>query len=260
MKKRSLFAAVAMLLVSALVLTSATFAWFAAGQATTVTTVTSKVQNNDGSLLVAAQNAQGFFKTEIGAADFVAANSGLLAADNVLTPVDAKIVGNNAPVWFGCTYDGFEFDASANGTGYLNYNWYIKSDKDGTINLVPSFTVGTGGAFVYGLVIVNNVNYIFGTSGDSYVPFNDSNVEATEGASGTMGIVDSNDTITAGALYNGTVSVQNPAAINIAATAGTVYTIQCYVWAEGQDDGCYGSVSNTGAGFSFAPTLTLPTP
>lgn len=43
MKKRSLFAAVAMLIVSAIVLTSATYAWFATGGSTSINTITGKV-------------------------------------------------------------------------------------------------------------------------------------------------------------------------------------------------------------------------
>lgn len=43
MKKRSLFAAVAMLIVSAILLTSATYAWFATGGPATISTITGKV-------------------------------------------------------------------------------------------------------------------------------------------------------------------------------------------------------------------------
>ncbi len=53
MKKRSLFAAVAMLLVSAVVLTSATYAWFAAGSKADIDQIKAKVTAGDGTLQIA---------------------------------------------------------------------------------------------------------------------------------------------------------------------------------------------------------------
>lgn len=260
MKKRSLVAAVAMLLVSALVLTSATFAWFAKGNAATVTTMTTTVSNNDGALLVAAKNADGFWKTSIAAEDFI--NAGTFsgtATNNALKPVDMKLATlTSTPAWYGCSFDGYEYNgAAAVGDEYITYTWYIKSDKAGTIDLVPSFNAGTGAGFVYGLVIVNGTAHIYGTTSDSYVPFDDVNVKATEAAGGTAGVVDAAE-VTQGALASTYAStVTNDASIQISATAGQAYSVECYIWAEGQDSGCTGAVSNTGATFSFAPTLTL---
>lgn len=260
MKKRSLVAAVAMLLVSALVLTSATFAWFAKGTATSVTTMTTTVTNSDGSLLVAAKNADGFFKTSISADDFIATGDyeGLTATNNALKPVDMKLATlSSEPVFYGCSYDGYTFTAGAAASGdYLVYNWYIKADKAGTIELNPSFNAGTGTGFVYGLVRVNNICHVYGTSSDTYTPFDDNNLTATE-AGTPNGVVEAGE-VGAGALAANAVSVTNDASIQIAATANQVYTVTCYIWAEGQDTGCFGSVSNSGATFSFAPSLTLP--
>ena len=57
MKKRSLVAAIAMLIVSAIVLTSSTYAWFASNSAANVETISANVANNDGSLQIMATEA-----------------------------------------------------------------------------------------------------------------------------------------------------------------------------------------------------------
>ena len=56
MKKRSLVAAIAMLMVSAIVLTSSTYAWFATSSAAAVDKFSATVTNNSGSLTVQAVN------------------------------------------------------------------------------------------------------------------------------------------------------------------------------------------------------------
>jgi len=60
MKKRSLFAAVAMLIVSAIVLTSATYAWFATGGAATqVGTITGKVAQASAGIRLRTESSSG---------------------------------------------------------------------------------------------------------------------------------------------------------------------------------------------------------
>jgi hypothetical protein len=85
MKKRSLIASIAMLLVSAIVLSTSTYAWFSAGAAVSVEKITASVQNTDGSLQVSATGAADswgdileqstiealFASTQEGAADFI---------------------------------------------------------------------------------------------------------------------------------------------------------------------------------------------
>ncbi|MBQ2812726.1 MAG: hypothetical protein IJE63_05680, partial [Clostridia bacterium] len=70
MKKRSLVAALAMLMVSAIVLTSSTYAWFATGKTAKVSNVSATVGNSDGNILVSADGEN--FNTSISFDDFVA--------------------------------------------------------------------------------------------------------------------------------------------------------------------------------------------
>jgi hypothetical protein len=59
MKKRSLFAAVAMLIVSAILLTSATYAWFATGGPATISTITGKVAEAGAGITLRTQPTSG---------------------------------------------------------------------------------------------------------------------------------------------------------------------------------------------------------
>ena len=249
MKKRSLVAAVAMLIVSALVLTTATYAWFAAGSAATVGSIATTVSNSDGSLLVSSTNTEGSWKTALTYADF----DGLFETGNTLYPV--SVTPSADPAFVGCSYDGYTFEAgeaAAKGAKYLDYTWYFKSaNQDKSVVLTPGFTTGTGSQFVYGLLIVNNNYYVFGANGDSYTPIKEINTKATEGQTTQNAIIDAAE-VTQGALADSAVTVNAPGTITVAATADTSYSVRCIVWAEGQDAGCAGSVSNVGAGFSFS--------
>ena len=100
MKKRSLFAAVAMLIVSAVVLTSATYAWFASGTEVTVSTVSADVSNSDGSIKISADGSN--WKTTLANADLQAVASNILPA--AFTPV--SIQPSNLNVVAGSITDG----------------------------------------------------------------------------------------------------------------------------------------------------------
>jgi hypothetical protein len=275
MKKRSLVAAVAMLLVSALVLTSATFAWFAKGKTATVGELQAKCVNSDGALLVAAQNSDEFFKTSIDYNDFHLANSALVGGQvegvqqyNQLDPVDIKFASNHKgdPTILGCNYNGTTFTPNATPGKYLEYTFYIKAvGNDQVIDLKPSWNAGTSAApYVYGAIKCDGMAdatqwYIFGQSSRTYTPFDSGSwtkaVEQTGQA--PNGIVDAGDTITGTALASYTITPDNPAAgtFQFTATADTAYTVSVLIWAEGQDAACTGSASNTGAYFSFAPEI-----
>jgi hypothetical protein len=248
MKKRSLFAAVVMLVVSAIVLTSSTYAWFASGSTASVGQILTTVQNSDGSLVVSANGTD--WKTALTYQDF----SGLFETGNELYPVD--VTPGTDPTIRSCAYDGETFTAgaaNANGAKYLDYTWQFKSNNfDKTIELTPTFAAGSLGSFVYGLIIVDGHYYVFSSaSGDQYFPISEANTTATEAAPAD-GVIQSAEVVT-GAISSTpvTASTLTNGKISVAATANTPVSVRCLVWAEGQDAGCAGACQQTGAGFNF---------
>lgn len=205
MKKRSLFAAVAMLIVSAIVLTSATYAWFAAStSAATVAKFTASVSADDGSLLV---QSTGDFAVKDGsgndlpyAKSISSANYHGLCTD--LTPVSFDFTGasgSGMARYYGTrtgpiklAYDGATFSnggtavvngsqdtgtqaTSWDGTGdYLQYNFNVKYEttsstaKDVTMK-ITDFTHGASFTYACIAVTYNSVTkyYLYDSSATS---------------------------------------------------------------------------------------------
>ena len=120
MKKRSLVAALAMLMVSAIVLTSSTYAWFAASAEANVSAFSATVSNNSGNLTVKATGAEAVdnaaAKPVITADDYKAA-----ALCKTLSPVSLYI-GTDGPVLNKVTYENGEYtgiDAAGRNRDYL---------------------------------------------------------------------------------------------------------------------------------------------
>ncbi len=256
MKKRSLVAALAMLVVSAIVLTSSTYAWFATSSAATVGEISATVSNNDGSLTVYATGDNALNqvkKTSITAADY----DGL--AKNFI-PVTAYI-GADGFVANTVAYDAAQFtgfDGADPNTEYLTYQFGVEyiagADAGATVQITPNFSRES--QFCYGIVALTvgteTTYYLYGS--DSYVPL--------KSLSGTVvdngnGIVDSADQgySEADTTEIGATSATNATAINLmdveANTTG-IATVTVYVWAEGQDAQCTGNVSAESAGFNFS--------
>ena len=291
MKKRSLFAAVAMLIVSALVLTSATYAWFAASEEATVSTISATVEGVDGALLLAATNtfsnaANTNLKTQLTASDW---NN---LQNRSLQPVsfafgDSTFSKDNDPDIYKVKYDGSMFSAdTAAATDYLAYAFKVQYSMAGTsgtigknVKMQPSLSIESD--FTYILVRVQPysslganepwVGYIYAKSGsDTYTP-----VKAISGyvqdnhtaGQGTAGIVDiasidagvsggsatlaaavSPDNTSAGATgTNGIVVIPSTAPIGQTLEAN----VQVYMWAEGNDTNCTGTVATATDGIQF---------
>ncbi len=260
MKKRSLVAALAMLVVSAIVLTSSTYAWFATSSAAAVDKFSATVTNNSGSLTVQAVNngTPGAKKTTLTSADF----TGLT---DVLQPVSLYIDGgvNVNKV----AYDAAKFDtftAATKNAEYLYYEFnaeYINGGEAGaTVKMTPTFA--TEAQFCYGLLEVTfggeTKYYFYDTAAGSYVPvkaLSNGEVKDTNGNN----IIDDADEgysaadMAANVATAATSSVSGDAIDLFAAPAGETSTanIKVYVWAEGQDAECSGIVNSAASGFNF---------
>jgi len=260
MKKRSLLTAVVMLVVSAILLTSSTYAWFQASHNATVDIVKSGVQGElAGNVLVKA--------TREGAKDWDTSltNEDLYGTtqSKTLSPLDIDPTGGSVSTLKYADFDTQNYEVkTGSSTSYLTYSWKVKAVNAaaGTNILIPvSFT---SGSFGYGVVAVDgNLWRTNGTSGDvvvwgpasgSYYPLGTC-TKATDATGGTAGVIDAGEETGTGTISATAVTV-NADNVEISVSAASEHTITVYVWAEGQDTDCVGSGSISDVGFSFGGT------
>lgn len=256
MKKRSLVAAIAMLIVSAIVLTSSTYAWFASNGAATVGAMNANVANNDGTLQVMATTsaiANSQWKTALTSADY----TGYTTA---LTPVSMAKNANDGPSFYKASYDGVTFTAGSNGTvsDYLKYGFDVKydnaSENAATVSMVPTWSDTSD--FIYALVEVTaggTTTYYMFSSG-SYTPVTaiTGEVTDTKGSGASVDVIDAADSGFANASMGSVAGVETGASgtaitFSAAASSSTTANVNIYIWAEGQDPQCSG-ITAAGAG------------
>lgn len=172
MKKRSLFAAVAMLLVSAIVLTSATYAWFASNDSASVAGIKASVTNTDGNLRVKASGDYALSTATWGNA-VLATDYDSTLLPTVLKPVSFRMKTNptftnqieETPIKV--TYDGVTFGPATAVTtagttcDFLKYSFDVDfktNDDTGsgkTVTLTPGTPDRGGSNFIYFYVETN---------------------------------------------------------------------------------------------------------
>ena len=272
MKKRSLFVAVVMLVVSAMVLTSATYAWFATTGSLTVQSFSASVENTSGGLVISADNSN--WTNTLTYADYNYTNNtnSLIGtytngtyAGGTFTPVSGT-VGSAGVSFVGGRLAGATFTGEAATTGsYLKVTTYAKTlnGVTGTLTITPNFT--TASDFVYYAIfvkdsggnVVTNGTYTLAKQADGYSPISSSSGTCTD--ANTDGVIQSAEG-SAGTVTVSSTSVSAVAtsaqAISVSMTASlTAVTIDVYMWAEGQDANCTGSV--TTANSTSAMTLSF---
>ncbi len=262
MKKRSLVAALAMLVVSAIVLTSSTYAWFATSSAAAVDKFSATVTNNSGSLTVQAAGtnaANNTKKTTLTSADF----TGLATT---LQPVSLYI--EDAVSINKVAYDAAKFDTFTAATQNLEYLYYEFNaeyinggEATSAVSITPEFT--TESNFCYGLIAITvdgaTSYYVYDAAGGSYVPVKALSNASVKDSNGNNIIDEADEGYTASDMA---ASITTKATSTTSATAltlmsvdaGTTKTanIKVYVWAEGQDAQCSGIVSSAASGFNFS--------
>ena len=257
MKKRSLVAALAMLVVSAIVLTSSTYAWFATGTTAKVSNISATVSNTAGNIQISADDVN--YSTALDYSDFSGISGNLMPT--TFNPVSfnpgaksfiAGSIEQDATV--GSATEGkFIFNptsVSVDQASVVMLNIYVKSDVDCTVKVTPNMT-GSTYDFIYSALFdsTGNYNVYNKTSSRGYTPV----VSATKGvdANGNA-IMDASDTLADGTVttYNGlgTPVSATADALTLSLTAGDPQTITLYVWAEGNDVACAGQVPEAACG------------
>lgn len=246
MKKRSLVAALAMLVVSAIVLTSSTYAWFATNNVANVETFSADVGNSAGSVYISATGQANSWKSTLKSADF----EGIVGT---LVPVTYDKTGDK---FYGGTFgesQKFTLSTTANTGYYTAFDVYVYAEAAGTVTITPTLTETTKVPYVYASVKSDADQVILGTSGDSYFPVLPIDPNSAATATDNIdqnGIIDSAEAAAGINCKLGTeVEVSNSTSISIDLEAGenAKQKITVYIWAEGQDSHCVGTNSGNPA-------------
>jgi len=259
MKKRSLFAAVAMLLVSAILLTGSTYAWFIKGQSAYVDLVKAKVTGDDeSSVQVALNQNNAQWVTSL-------ADTDLGYSGNTTVPVlDFNPKTNATSAWV-ADYDGSNFDVreatASEFNGMLKYSFKVRAiggTSSQNIKIPVSFNAGSPAAICGAITLDNDstASYIFGPSGGySMVNTVDSAIDVIPASNNGKGIIDAtNDSITYKTGESALTAVTMDTNTYILLSADSVHTIYVTIWAEGQAPACTGSLNIEDCGFTFGST------
>ncbi len=254
MKKRSLVAAIAMLMVSAIVLTSSTYAWFATGTTAKVSGISAQVSNTSGNITISANGTDWSTALEYAAfqgqaGNFTPSDFSPVSFDPINQAFIAGSIAQGEDAGDTNTFGKLVFTpatATNDNTKFIKMKVYVKSSVDCTVNVSADMS-GSTYQFIYGAIFEddNTTNYqVYNTASRTYVPV----IQATPGIDAdTDGIMESTDTLTDGNAYTGlasqAVTTSTSDVVSLSLTADQPKTITVYVWAEGNDALCVGNIS-----------------
>ena len=280
MKKRSLVAALAMLMVSAIVLTSSTYAWFATSTKAQVKGINATIVNAEGSIKISNTTGEdAVWSTTLDVAAFKptgladdpnAANSIVSALNPVSFDVTngAFVAGGIAQSLVKTTNaEGDTVESNAlvyspsNETAgnYMKMNIYVKSETAQTVKVTLNGTLGYD--FIFAALEVGGERTVYSTQGDAYLPVKNSSQKVIDVAPEdsivtTKDILVANDgtytetnkvgdtvlgnEVTSNKLNPQDATQKKYVELNLAANAPQLVTL--YVWAEGNHPACCDTV------------------
>jgi hypothetical protein len=257
MKKRSLFAAVAMLIVSAIVLTGSTYAWFASAGNAYVGKATAGISASDEGNIQVKTGSLSWRQTLTG--DQLVAN-----LPKTLAAVDFNPQVSTSQIKT-LDYDGTYYTNIDNGSlsSVLSYTWQVRATNPGsntTINIPVTFACGGTTPALVGMIQVVETSQWFTYGNTSFTGLG--NVELATESGNKPGIIDSADTCTPATPTWGSTVTANTLTNTIQIVGSQEhplqdgYTINVWVWAPGQSEDCTGSVDISAAqnnlgGFTF---------
>jgi len=263
MKKRSLFAAVAMLIVSAIVLTSATYAWFVVGTQASITGITAQVASASSGVQVRRYDNGNAWSSTINFAALGQDENNSFPSTYI--PATAYVNTSNA---FSCLSGAFDATntnqinvttgASA-GTDYAKFQVKIRTTGDTkNVKLVPTITNAEGSTDANKALKVA-VQYNNGTSdqgvlgvfGDEYSAIKTAGTYLDTNADFYITDADGDSSPYASALQAQTItSATDGVVLTGVNNSGTCY-ITVYMWIEGNDAECTNALSSQIANVSF---------
>ena len=228
MKKRALISAIAMLVVSAIVLTSATFAWFSMGQKVTVEQFKANVSEADGLLISAYEDKD--FNTSVSLKDIRDAKDADLSIPNEGSKISPVSSNGKGTFIAGYLDDQHDLQTSeAEDGSYYKIPLYIKyyGTETATIAL-DGTTVGTGdkesNAYKAVRIATSEASYVFAPNSETNETFK--YVAKVDGSEETLSNV---VTSAEGVDGNNLMFKLEP---------GKTTKIIVYVWLEGTDPQC----------------------
>jgi hypothetical protein len=247
MKKRSLLSAVAMLVVSAIVLTSATYAWFSMSNSARVENLDVRVAAQSG--LELSLNNVDWFST-ITEEHFETVKELDLSALN-FAPVDALRLGDDTLSFRkgSLADDVITMGTATANADYLEFDLNLRVGKPGTVK----FTQGTGSeSSISGLntatIAYASITDTTGTkiyAADSNGAYNAINSDVTS-TQAVNGIAQTAAHVTPTTIQSGLIDSHEL----VFTDAGT-QSITVRVWIEGQDAQCQGSYSGGTVGINL---------
>lgn len=260
MKKRSLMSAVAMLVVSAIVLSSATYAWFSLGTTARVSQLNFSVESANG----ISVSADGTHYYSVLTNQIIKDDGGhdYITAPLILSPVDYNPVAASGSFRLssGIVDDVLSMSATpaVADTDYVEFEVYVKSTTAGTVSFAGSAIGGSAGDVIYVSIEDDDGEYVFPGSGTStYAPLKTSTTSADliDGIAQDLADIDSMVVI-----GDGTEAFNTIGEYSLDLTAGVAKMITVRLWVEGQDPQCAGAyaggTANIAMNLAFTETAT----
>ena len=250
-KKRALLSAIAMLVVSAVVLSSATFAWFMAGTTATVTGIATTVKSGS-SVQVSSTGTEGSFSNTIDRATLDLESTNFIPGELTAVSTGSSIADNT--FFSGTLLNSYAFSASAatlTKTGPLvKFTVYVRCSTPGLVTLTSTTISGGAQSMVYTAARIDNsvpTTKLYagdgGTSGYAGITSAGTGTDSNHNS-----YMDGSDSPAySGTLQNVTPLTGGLAAFTIPFTGAVdeTHTLTVWMWLEGQDPQCAGTVSAT---------------
>jgi hypothetical protein len=246
-KKRALLSAIAMLIVSAVVLSSATFAWFIAGTTATVTGIQATVSSGS-SVQVSAEATANFANTIDMATLALQPGNHFPGA---LTAVSTGLpVADNA-FFLGELTNGYAFTstpiAGANiGNDLVKFTVYVRCSTAGSVTLTGTNFATSGNSMVYGATQIDGTGTPKIWAADNTIVGYTGFTTAVTGADANHDGIISASERTAGSMA-AVVPLGNIQTLTIPFTGAVdeTHSLTIWMWLEGQDPQTAGSVTAT---------------
>lgn len=264
MKKRSLFAAIAMLIVSAVVLTSTTYAWFVSNTSASVSMTQANVASAGTGIQVRSHANGKQWTDTLEQADLVTTSEDTNATHGLFTatynPVSTTNLSAFKKTTIGASNKYTTFADATAGTDYTQYYFDVRTVAAGD-RAIATLTVGGNCPATRVLVEVDLGNTgtfskvgVFSTDvNDWYGIASLPNGDLYDNGANTANYIAANDfedSSVATTYLKGphsTVDAHTGLAINLGvvgnATADTYSVVRVTIWVEGNDDQCYASAA-----------------
>lgn len=245
MRKSALLSSVAMLLVSCIVLTSATYAWFAASKKVTVQELNASVQKASGLQISAVKDDLTAYGNSVTTEQLInAGESKILGSSDVIRPVTTADTSSFVTGEFDDS-SNIKFATAPDGT-YYKLRVYLKAASGMTVDMAKTTINFTSGVTVdpkmafKAAVVVDGGTPQFVTFDSHTTWIGTANTTKSFAKDGTNG--NANITTADGKSITAVEGFANVPEFTL--EADTPVAVDVYIWLEGQDPDCTEAMAN----------------